>query len=517
MMPRAGAAGTRRAGGDALPHGARALRRRRDGPAARGAARVRGLARPRLGRGEPDPRHAARLREVACACRPSCAPRCRAPARTGCRCGRRRRRRRTSARFLPALERNLDLRHQYVECFDPGDEPYDILLDDYERGMKTAEVRADLRRAQGGARPADRRRRASRRRSTARLDGRVPDRRAARDLLRGAASSSATGRTRGGSTRRVHPFASGGGIDDIRITTHYEPDDLDSLFATMHEYGHGLYEHQVAAELDRGPLGSGVSLGLHESQSRMWENLVGRCAAVLAVVLPAAAGDVPGAARRTSTSSASTARSTGCSRRSSASMRTRSPTTCTSSCASSWSRRSSTAASTLARPAGGVEPADGRVPRHRGPGRRARASSRTCTGRAASIGYFPTYSLGNVMSVQIWERLRGGRARPRRAGRARRVRRRSASGWASSSTGTGASTRRRRRSRRSSAARSTRRRTSATCARSTGFLRRDGFGHARGSDPGHVRNRHRAEELAAAPRPVGEGAARPARTGFWRT
>jgi carboxypeptidase Taq len=44
----------------------------------------------------------------------------------------------------------------------------------------------------------------------------------------------------------------------------------------MHEYGHGLYEHQVAPELDRTPLGSGVSLGLHESQSRMWENLVGR-------------------------------------------------------------------------------------------------------------------------------------------------------------------------------------------------------------------------------------------------
>jgi carboxypeptidase Taq len=74
----------------------------------------------------------------------------------------------------------------------------------------------------------------------------------------------------------LHPFASGGGIDDIRITTKYEPVGLESLFATMHEYGHGLYEHQVAPELERTPLGSGVSLGLHESQSRMWENLVGR-------------------------------------------------------------------------------------------------------------------------------------------------------------------------------------------------------------------------------------------------
>jgi carboxypeptidase Taq len=69
---------------------------------------------------------------------------------------------------------------------------------------------------------------------------------------------------------------------DVRITTHYFDTNLESLFATMHEYGHGLYEHQIAPELERTPLGSGtlfgsnVSLGLHESQSRMWENLVGR-------------------------------------------------------------------------------------------------------------------------------------------------------------------------------------------------------------------------------------------------
>ena len=74
----------------------------------------------------------------------------------------------------------------------------------------------------------------------------------------------------------VHPFAQSIGSQDIRITTRYFDDKLNSLFATMHEFGHGLYEHQVDMSLDRTPLGSGVSLGLHESQSRMWENLVGR-------------------------------------------------------------------------------------------------------------------------------------------------------------------------------------------------------------------------------------------------
>ncbi len=74
----------------------------------------------------------------------------------------------------------------------------------------------------------------------------------------------------------IHPFASGGGIQDIRITTRYFDHNLDGLFATMHEFGHGLYEHQIALGLERTPLGHGASLGMHESQSRMWENLVGR-------------------------------------------------------------------------------------------------------------------------------------------------------------------------------------------------------------------------------------------------
>jgi carboxypeptidase Taq len=179
-------------------------------------------------------------------------------------------------RFLPALERNVELKHRYVECFDPVDEPYDILLDDYERGMTTAEVRAifvDLKAeliplvrdvadrddptladVLEGDFDVDRQRE---------LCHLVVDRFGFRD-----------------NTWRLdptaHPFASGGGVDDIRITTFYHPDNLDSLFATMHEYGHGLYEHQVDRALTRSPLGSGVSLGLHESQSRMWENLVGR-------------------------------------------------------------------------------------------------------------------------------------------------------------------------------------------------------------------------------------------------
>jgi carboxypeptidase Taq len=74
----------------------------------------------------------------------------------------------------------------------------------------------------------------------------------------------------------VHPAAYSLGTLDIRITTRYAEDGLESLFSTMHEFGHGLYERQVDPALERTPLCNGVSLGLHESQSRMWENLVGR-------------------------------------------------------------------------------------------------------------------------------------------------------------------------------------------------------------------------------------------------
>ena len=179
------------------------------------------------------------------------------------------------ASFRPFLERHLELRRRYVELFPEADEPYDVLLDDYERGMKAAEVRSVFDRLKEELVPLVA--------EAGELWG-EDDGTLARSFP--ADEQEALSREiidlfghRDGAWRldpTVHPFASGGGVNDVRITTKYEPTGLESFFATMHEYGHGLYEHQVAAELDRTPLGSGVSLGMHESQSRMWENLVGR-------------------------------------------------------------------------------------------------------------------------------------------------------------------------------------------------------------------------------------------------
>ena len=178
-------------------------------------------------------------------------------------------------KMLPHLETHLELKHRYVECFDPADETYDVLLDDYEPGMKTAEVRAIFDRLKAELPPLI---------EEIREAGEVDD-----SFLRGEFDPEAQRvfslevLRRFGFTEEewrldttAHPFMTSPGQGDVRLTTNFRPHDLTSIFASMHEFGHGVYEWGVAPELARTPLGSGVSLGVHESQSRTWENLIGR-------------------------------------------------------------------------------------------------------------------------------------------------------------------------------------------------------------------------------------------------
>jgi len=176
--------------------------------------------------------------------------------------------------FLPSLERSIELRRRYIECFEPRDEPYDVLLDDYEPEMETGDVRRifdeikpELMTLIAGQRDGNI--------DDSFLTGDFPvERQAAlaREVVELFGTRPDTWRI----DPTEHPFAAAAGIDDIRITTHYYPNRLDGLFATMHEYGHGLYEHQIPRSFAHLPIGNAASLGLHESQSRLWENLVGR-------------------------------------------------------------------------------------------------------------------------------------------------------------------------------------------------------------------------------------------------
>jgi len=82
---------------------------------------------------------------------------------------------------------------------------------------------------------------------------------------------------RGRQDKSVHPFTTSFSVNDVRITTRVDEQFLPTaLFGTLHECGHALYEQGVSQNLERSPLASGASLGVHESQSRLWENLVGR-------------------------------------------------------------------------------------------------------------------------------------------------------------------------------------------------------------------------------------------------
>jgi carboxypeptidase Taq len=180
------------------------------------------------------------------------------------------------AAFLPHLERVIELKARYIECFDPA-HPYDPLLDDFEPGMRTAELRPVLERLAIGVRELLAEILASGVEiDTSCLHGEFGLTAQAELAERVAAALPLEpGAWRLDST--VHPFATGIGISDLRITTRFDPAYVGTaLWAVAHEVGHALYQNGIDPELERGPLCRSVSLGFDESQSRMWENWVGR-------------------------------------------------------------------------------------------------------------------------------------------------------------------------------------------------------------------------------------------------
>jgi carboxypeptidase Taq len=158
--------------------------------------------------------------------------------------------------FRPWLDRTLELKHEYVACFPPTDDPYDPLLDDFEEGMQTS----DVRRVFDRLRPALRE-------LAAQSPPEEPE-----EFLTGPYPIDAqhelslvVARAFGADERSfrldptVHPFCISFATQDVRLTTRYAEHDLhgSSVFSTMHEVGHGLYEHGGDPSLDRSPLATG--------------------------------------------------------------------------------------------------------------------------------------------------------------------------------------------------------------------------------------------------------------------
>jgi carboxypeptidase Taq len=181
------------------------------------------------------------------------------------------------AMFRPWLERIVQLKRQEAEAVGSGGVPYDALLDEYEPGATTAEITRTF---------------AALREELVPLVGAIitSSRQPKRDILereypierqelfaQAAAAAIGFDFDAGRLDRSAHPFCSGIGPGDCRLTTRYNLRHFnDAFFGVLHEAGHGIYEQGLDPEHAGTPAGSAVSLGIHESQSRLWENQVGR-------------------------------------------------------------------------------------------------------------------------------------------------------------------------------------------------------------------------------------------------
>ncbi len=180
------------------------------------------------------------------------------------------------ADFLPTLSQVIDLRRQEAACLAEGGDLYDALIDDYEPEATAESLGAMFDRMRprlvalreavlGAPTPAG-------------LEGHFAQDAQLR-LARDTATAFGYDWSRGRIDLAVHPFSSGGG-DDSRITTRVvESDPFNCLYSTIHEVGHSSYELNIDPDYGMSPLGHGVSMGVHESQSRIYENQIGRSAA----------------------------------------------------------------------------------------------------------------------------------------------------------------------------------------------------------------------------------------------
>ncbi len=178
--------------------------------------------------------------------------------------------------FRPHLEKVVEMARKYIGFFPPAEHPYDTLLDDFEPGMKTADVQAifgplrtkqvELIKEIAARKQVD--------------DSFLHDKFNEKKLMDfgvGVITKFGYDWERGRQDKAPHPFETSFSVNDVRITTRFEKDNpTATLFSTMHESGHAMYEQGINQAYERTPLRGGASLAVHESQSRMWENLVGR-------------------------------------------------------------------------------------------------------------------------------------------------------------------------------------------------------------------------------------------------
>jgi len=179
--------------------------------------------------------------------------------------------------FKPWLEKTIEINIKIADCLGYEKEPYDALLDEYEPGAVTSEVAVVLNSLRDELVPLIRAiGDASRKPDTSILKRDFPVQ-SQREFAVEAAKAIGYSFDKGRLDETAHPFCIDAGPEDTRITTHFEGHFFPkAFFSVMHEAGHGIYNQNLPGEHWGTPMGEYVSLGIHESQSRLWENLVGR-------------------------------------------------------------------------------------------------------------------------------------------------------------------------------------------------------------------------------------------------
>ncbi|MBU3680230.1 MAG: carboxypeptidase M32 [Candidatus Kapabacteria bacterium] len=179
--------------------------------------------------------------------------------------------------FQPLLEKIVDLKRREAELLGPAEHPYDNLLDQFEPGLTVASVTPVFDELRAGTVELIR--------SIAEVQGRVSDdvlyrsyppvqqKQTATSIISALGFDLSLGRV----DLSAHPFCTNFGNKDVRLTTRIREYDLRScLFGLIHEAGHGMYEQGIADDLNRTSAGGGASMGIHESQSLFWENVIAR-------------------------------------------------------------------------------------------------------------------------------------------------------------------------------------------------------------------------------------------------
>ncbi|MEF8832688.1 MAG: carboxypeptidase M32 [Candidatus Thermoplasmatota archaeon] len=195
--------------------------------------------------------------------------------------------------FLPHLEKQIELKKEVAEYIGFENEPYDALVDEYEPGFtaeKIENVFGPMKKEL----------------SSLATDIFSKELEPGEDVFEGnkfnvekqkkvckeVAEQLGYDYEQGRLDEAVHPFTMGMD-DDVRITNRYDEDNLNSLFSLMHETGHALYEQGLPSEWYGHPLGQRISMGYHESQSRMWENFIGRSKEFIDYIFPKLRDEFP--------------------------------------------------------------------------------------------------------------------------------------------------------------------------------------------------------------------------------